>query len=148
MIFSQIWTSVFRVPVNTIANATWMEPLTSVNVQKLGKEQPAEVSATMEISCITFSLHGLDSFREHFLHSCNRNLFPRWGSLEIFRLVLSKCEGWLISKRNLFQQIWLNYSDSIPTKCWWLDYYRSQRVCCREKKMPRGRKGAQSVIIQ
>ena len=36
----------FPVLVNTIVNATWMESLTSVNVQGPGKEQPAAVSVT------------------------------------------------------------------------------------------------------
>lgn len=54
--------SVFPGPVNTIANATWMEPLTSVNAQRPGKEEPAAVSVTMEIANMHSLVHDLVAF--------------------------------------------------------------------------------------
>lgn len=41
--FKHMRMSVFPGPVNTIVNATWMEPLTSVNAQRPGKEEPAAI---------------------------------------------------------------------------------------------------------
>lgn len=52
----------FPGPVNTIANATWMEPLTSVNAQRPGKEEPAAVSVTMEIANMHSLVHDLVAF--------------------------------------------------------------------------------------
>lgn len=46
--------NVFLIPVSVMVNVTWMEPLTSVNVQEPGKEQPAAVSVTMEKAWMAF----------------------------------------------------------------------------------------------
>lgn len=41
--FKHMKMNVFLIPVSVMVNVTWMEPLTSVNVQGPGKEQPAAI---------------------------------------------------------------------------------------------------------